>query len=171
MKDNCPPQKVEVRYVEDLPIDNLDSLPDYLLAIREVVKPSTGVIKADMTRVPTRRLFPNGNYDNVVAISANNEGFVVPENQVRAAYVANEGNTNVVHYADASHRPMFLAVGTLLDQLLVQNTGFINLPNGHSYVIGAQYYVGQNGEPVTDSASWYKLFIPISPTKLAINME
>lgn len=165
------PDKVEVRWIGDLPVDNLDTLPDYLLAERDVVEPATGVVKRDLTRIPTARIFPQGNYDNVIAIAPNNTEFEVPENQVRAAYVANEGSAHVTHYASADHKPMFIAVGTLLDQLLVQNCGFINMPNGHSYIVGAQYYVGEDGEPVTDDASGYKLFIPISSTKLAVNMN
>ena len=34
----------------------------------------------------------------------------------------------------------------------------------------SQYYVGENGEPVTDATSGKKLFIPVSNTKLMINM-
>ena len=40
-----------------------------------------------------------------------------------------------------------------------------------SILYHAQYYLGENGEPVTDSTiTGQKLFIPISDTKLAINM-
>ena len=46
----------------------------------------------------------------------------------------------------------------------------LNFPEGHHYIVGAQYWVGENGEAVTDDASGQKLFIPVSNTKLMINM-
>jgi hypothetical protein len=53
----------------------------------------------------------------------------------------------------------------------VQNTGFVNIPEGHQYIVDATYYLGENGEPTTDSTiTGQKLFIPVSNTKLAIIM-
>jgi hypothetical protein len=54
----------------------------------------------------------------------------------------------------------------------VQNTGFVIIPEGHQYTVGLQYYVGENGEPVTDSTiTGQKLFKPQSSTVLAVNMD
>ena len=75
-----------------------------------------------------------------------------------------------VQYADLEGEAQFLMIGTLAGMVLIQNCGVINIPAGHDYVIGQQYYTGADGEPVADSASGQKLFIPISKTQLAINM-
>jgi hypothetical protein len=63
-------------------------------------------------------------------------------------------------------------LGKHADNLMrVQNTGFVNIPEGHQYIVDAQYYLGENGQPVTDSSiTGQKLFIPVSNTKLAVNM-
>lgn len=163
---------VKTEYIANVPIDNLASLPDYILAERDVEDVTTGNIARTFVRVPAEKLFPNGNYANVAAIQTNNTDIDVPENEVRAGYVANEGSANVVRYADAGHNPVFLMLGFSADLLLIQNTGIVNILNGHQYIVGAQYYAAADGsgEPVTDSASGQKLFIPISQTQLAINI-
>lgn len=165
-------QPVKTEYIANVPIDNLADLPDFILAERDVEDPTTGNIARTFVRVPAEKLFPNGNYANVAAIQANNVAITVPDNEVRAGYVANEGSANVVRYADADHAPVFLMLGFSTDLLLVQSTGIVNILNGHPYIVGAQYYasVDGTGEPVTDPASGKKLFVPISQTQLAINL-
>lgn len=163
--------KVETVNIADVAIDTLASLPDYILAERDVTDDSTGNIKRTPVRVPSVALFPNANNDNVIGLAINNTAITVPENQVRAGYISNEVGALVMKYADANNPAVFLMLGEHTDGVMrVQNCGFVNIPEGHSYIVGVQYYVGENGEPVTDSASGQKLFIPVSGTKLAVNM-
>ena len=164
--------KVETVNIADVAIDTLASLPDYILAERDITDDSTGNIKRTPVRVPSAALFPNANNDNVIGLAVNNTAITVPENQVRAGYVENAVGANIMRYAGAGHAATFLMLGLHVDNIMrVQNTGFVNIPAGHSYIVGAQYYVGENGEPVTDaSVTGQKLFIPISSTKLAVNM-
>lgn len=164
--------KVETVNIADVAIDNLASLPDYILAERDVADDSTGAIKRTPVRVPSATLFPNVNNDNVIGLEMNNLALTVPENQVRAGYISNEPGALIMKYADANHPAVFLMLGAHTDNIMrVQNTGFVNIPAGHSYVVGATYYLGGNGEPVTDSTiTGQKLFIPVSNTKLAIVM-
>lgn len=163
---------VKTEYIANVPIDNLATLPDFILAERDVEDVTTGNIARTFVRVPAEKLFPNGNYANVAAIQANNTAITVPDNEVRAGYVANEGAANVVKYADTTHNPVFLMLGFSTDLLLVQSTGIVNILEGHPYIVGAQYYASADGsgEPVTDATSGQKLFIPISQTQLAIDI-
>lgn len=165
-------QPTKTEYIADVPIDSLASLPDFMLAERDVEDVTTGNVARTLVRVPAQKLFPQGNYANIAAIEANNVAIAIPDNEVRAGYVSNEGNANVVKYADASHNPVFLMLGFSTDLLLVQNTGIVNIPEGHNYIVGVQYYNAEDGsgEPVTNNASGQKLFIPISSTQLAINL-
>lgn len=164
-------KKTDTEYIGNVPLDSLASLPDYILAERDVEDLSTGDIARTLVRVPAQKLFPQGNYANIAAIQTNNSAIEVPENEVRAGYVANEGTANVVKYSDATHPPVFLMLGFSTDLLLVQNTGIVNILEGHSYIVGVQYYASlSGGEPVTDPTSGQKLFIPISETQLAINL-
>ena len=158
--------------IADVAIDNLATLPDYFLAERDKMDESTGNTVRTPVRVPSGKIFPNVNNDNVIGIEINNSAITVPENQVRAGYVANEPGANIVRYADANHPAVFLMLGEYMDNVMrIQNTGFVNIPEGHQYLVGATYYGGTNGEPVTDaSITGQKLFIPISNTKLAIIM-
>lgn len=165
---NCN-QSIETQYIGELPIDNLDSMPDYLLGERDVLDAATGNVIRSLVRVPTAKIFPQANMDNVVAIEPNNVAIFIPENQVRAVYVKNAGSSYIMEYADATHKPTLLAINKVADQILCQNSGIVNIPEGHQYIVGEQYYVGDDGEPTTTQTP-YKLFIPISATKLAINI-
>lgn len=165
--------KVETVNIADVAIDTLASLPDYFLAERDVLDDATGNVKRTPVRVPSAKIFPNANNDNVIGLAVNNAAITVPDNQVRAGYIANQPGALVMNYADASHNAVFLMLGLHADNVMrVQNTGFVNIPNGHSYIVGVQYYLGDNGEPVTDSTvTGQKLFIPVSNTVLAVNMD
>lgn len=163
--------KVETVNIADVAIDTLASLPDYILAERDITDDATGNIKRTPVRVPSAALFPNANNDNVIGLAINNSAITVPENQVRAGYIANEPGALVMKYADANHAASFLMLGLHTDNVMrVQNAGFVIIPEGHQYIPGAQYYVGENGEPVTDSTiTGQRLFKPMSSTVLAIN--
>lgn len=163
-------EPIKAKDIRDVHIDNLANLPDYFLAERETVDETRGITKHEVTRVPAARLFPNANFDNIFPLEANNPAIEVPENQVRACYVFSAVSTVMMQYADVTHPAQFLAVGGTADFILCQNCGVVNLPKGHDYIIGMQYYTGENGEPVTDATSNNKLFIPISNTKLLINI-
>lgn len=171
MKPDCA-KNIEIQDISDIPVDNVESVPDYFITERDITDPSDGSVVRAFTRTPGAKILPNGTLDNVVAFEANNTGLTVPTNQVRGVRVVNSGSANTLQYADTSHKPMMIAIGVIADGLvLCQNCGFINIPNGHSYSIGTQYYQGANGEPTTSSSSGYKLFIPVSSTRLAVNMN
>lgn len=167
---NCNP-KVDTVYAGDIPVDNLASLPDYIWAERDVEDKESGNTLRTPVRVPAAKLFPTGNMDNVTALATNNTTLNVPEGQVRAGYIANEPGANIMKYADSNHKAMFLMLGSYTEgTMLIQSTGFVNILEGHNYIVGSDYYVGENGEPVTSPDSGQRLFIPISNTKLLINI-
>ena len=171
MMNDCN-RKIRTINIADVAIDTLPTMVDYFLAERDIMDESTGNTVRTLVRVPRGKIFPNVNNDNVIGIEINNSAITVPDNQVRAGYVANEPGANIVRYADANHPAVFLMLGEYTDNVMrIQNTGFVNIPEGHQYLVGATYYAGANGEPVTDaSITGQKLFIPISDTKLAIIM-
>lgn len=169
---DCNKPKVKTINIADVAIDNLATLPDYFLAERDVEDASTGNIVRTPVRVRSSDIFPSANNDNVIALAINNNGITVPENQVRAGYIKNEVGAPTMQYAGTNHEAVFLMLGNHADNLMrVQNTGFVNIPEGHRYILDSVYYLGENGEPVTDSTiTGQKLFIPVSETKLAIIM-
>lgn len=164
---NCK-KSIETMYIGDVAIDTLDSVPDYILAERDVVDPNTNKTTRSMVRVPGQKLFGSGNLDNVTTIEPNNT-ISVPENQVLAGKIVNNGSYNTVELVNTSDEVDFLIVGKLGEQLLIQNTGFVYFPNGHQYIVGQTYYSGANGVPTTATGG-KKLFKPISTTKLAIKL-
>lgn len=160
---------ITTTYIGQVPIDTLDAVPDYVLTERDVIDPNTGKTIRSLVRTPGPKLFAGGNFDNVITLEANN-AIEVPENQVLAGRIVNNGSYNTVELTTTSTQPDFIILGKLGGQVLIQSTGFVYMPNGHQYVVGAQYYSGENGMPTTDSASGYKLFKPISSTKLVLTL-
>lgn len=165
--------KVKTVNIADVAIDTLASLPDYFLAERDITDDATGNVVRTPVRVPSATIFPNANNDNVIGLAINNNAITVPENQVRAGYVQNMPGANVMQYADATHKAVFVMLGLHTDNIMrIQNAGFVIIPEGHSYIPGSTYYVGENGEPVTDSTiSGQKLFTPLSSTVLALHID
>jgi len=164
--------KIKTVNIADVAIDTLASLPDYFLAERDITDDATGNVVRTPVRVPSATIFPNANNDNVIGLAINNNAIVVPANQVRAGYVQNMPGANVMQYADAEHKAVFVMLGLHTDNIMrIQNAGFVIIPEGHSYIPGSTYYVGENGEPVTDSTiSGQKLFTPLSSTVLALHI-
>lgn len=164
--------KVKTVNIADVAIDTLASLPDYFLAERDIADDATGNIVRTPVRVPSATLFPNANNDNVIGLAVNNIAIVVPENQVRAGYIQNMPGANVMQYAGPSNKARFLMLGLHTDNIMrVQSTGFVIIPEGHQYIPGTQYYLGENGEPVTDATiTGQKLFTPESSTVLNVKI-
>lgn len=164
--------KVKTVNIADIAIDTLASLPDYFLAERDILDEASGNVKRTPVRVPSATIFPNANNDNVIGLAVNNTAITVPENQVRAGYIQNMPGANVMQYAGPSNKARFLMLGLHTDNIMrVQSTGFVIIPEGHQYIPGTQYYLGENGEPVTDSTiTGQKLFTPESSTVLNVKI-
>lgn len=172
MTCECNKKPYTVEHILDTDIDDLATIPDFFIGVRAIEDPSTGATIATPVRVPGARVMPTGNLANVTALVTNNDSLVVPENQVRAGYIDIQPGGNVMRLTDATHPAMFLMIKNYTNgKMLIQTTGFLNIPAGHSYISGTQYYVGENGEPVTDSTSGQKLFIPLDDYTLNINGE
>ena len=165
-------RKVKTVKLADTAIDTRVELPDYIFAEIDVEDPATGNVISKFVREPAAKLFPNVNNDNVSPLEINNSAISVPENQVRAGYVSNEPGANVVKYADKNHAPVFLMLGLHSENIMrIQTTGVVNIPEGHRYLVGQQYWSNENGEPVTDSTiTGHPLFIPISSTQLVVTL-
>lgn len=161
----------EIVGADELDIDDLASTPDYFLGIREVTDPTDGNTILSPVRVPGSRVIPTGSLQNVVAIETNNTSLEVPEGQVLAGYIDVQPGGNVVRLADSNHSAEFLMLGKYADsKMLIQTTGFLSVPGGHEYVVGTDYYLGDDGQPVTDSTvTGQKLFRPLSDTVLSVN--
>lgn len=170
---NCDKRPYTITSINDLDIDDLASVPDYFLGVRTLENPETGSVISTPVRVPGARVMPTGNLANVVAMTTNNEALTIPENQVRAGYMDVQPGGNIMKLADATHPAMFLMVKNYTNgKMLIQSTGFLNIPGGHNYLVGTQYYLGENGEPVTDSSiTGEKLFMPLDNYILNVNGE
>lgn len=170
---NCNNKQFEVQSIHDVDIDDLATIPDYFIGAREVADPATGTSFITPVRIPGARVMPTGNLANIVALNTNNTALTVPENQVRAGYIDVQPGGNVMRLAGTDHQAMFLMVGDYAEgKMLIQSTGFLTIPAGHAYIPATQYYLGADGEPVTDSTTTgQKLFIPLDDVTLMVNGE
>lgn len=160
-----------IESIHDVDIDDLATIPDYFIGTRVVKNPSTGVPKETPVKIPGARVMPTGNLANVTALVTNNDSLTIPENQVRAGYIDVQPGGNVMRLSNANAPAMFLMIGGYTQgKMLVQSTGFLTISGGHQYLVGEQYYLGEDGEPVTDSTvTGQKLFMPLSDMILMVN--
>lgn len=171
--NNCehPCSTMEVQELAELPIDNLASLPDFFLTERNVLDETTGKTYHSITRTPANRLFPNGTMANAFTLDGNNPNIQPTVGQPIPVYIQNEGTSNVVYPANSTHPAQFFVTGMIGDLLLCQNTGVIYTLEGNEYIVGAQYYLASDGGVTTSNTqTGQKLFIPLSQTKLLINL-
>lgn len=162
-----------ITHISEVDIDNIATIPDYFIGIRAIEDPSDGNTVLTPVRVPGERVMPTGNLANVTALPKNNSALVIPEHQVRAGYIDVQPGGNIMNLADENHAAQFMMIGDYSNgTMLIQTTGFLYIPNGHQYLVGTQYYLGEDGEPVTDSTvTGQKLFRPLSDSILNINGE
>lgn len=164
-------KKLTITNAGELDIDDLATTVDYFLGVRSITKISDWTTDYALVRIPSSKVMPNGNLDNVIAIETNNPALTVPEGQVRAGYTDTQPGGNVVRYADTAHMAQFIMLGKYVDgKMLIQNAGFVRIPAGHQYKVGLQYYTTENGEPTTDSSSGQKLFVPLDDYTLGLNL-
>ena len=168
--NNCN-KPYTITHVADLDIDDLATIPDYFLGIRAVEDVLTGNTVYTPVRIPGARVMPTGNLANVTALDANNTSLIIPEGQVMGGYMDAQPGGNIMKPSDTGHNAMFLMIGNYTNgKVLIQSTGFLNIPQGHSYIALTQYYAGENGFPTTDSTvTGQKLFIPLDDYTLMIN--
>lgn len=172
MKDyNCNSKNFTITHIAELDIDDLATTPDYFLGVRAVESPTDGNTIYTPVRVPGARVMPTGNLANVIAMTSNNTTLEIPERQVLAGYYDAQPGGNVMKLAGSTHAAMFLMIGNYANgKILIQTTGFLTFPQGHQYIPLQQYYLGEDGQPVTDSSiTGQKLFIPLDDYTLNIN--
>lgn len=159
-----------ITHIADLDVDDLATTPDYFLGIRAVESPTDGNTIYTPVRVPGARVMPTGNLANVIALDTNNTSLDIPEKQVLAGYYDYQPGGAIMSLADSTHSAQFLMLGEYTDgKMLVQTNGFLTFPNGHQYIPGQQYYLGDNGQPVTSGEQ--KLFFALTDRVLNINGE
>lgn len=165
-------KQIGVADVSMLPIDNLESLPDYLLCIREILpKDEAGSVEYVFTRIPAERLFPSAANANLFTLDTNNPSLTVEEAQPLPAYVSNEGNQLVVMPANKNHKAQFVVIAVEDGVALCQANGVFNTLGGNRYNSGSTYYLASEGGVTTDpSQTGQKLFTCLGKTKLLINL-
>ena len=157
--------------IHDVDVDDLATPVDFFIGTRVIKDPSTDNTVETPVKIPGARVMPTGNLANVTAMTTNNTSLEIPENQVLAGYYDAQPGGNIMKLADEHHPAQFLMIGNYTNgKMLIQTTGFLNIEKGHNYIPLTQYYLGENGQPVTDSSvTGQKLFIPLDDFVLNIN--
>lgn len=169
---NCNCKKpYTIESIHDVDIDDLATVPDYFIGTRVVKDPATDADIETPVKIPGAKVMPTGNLANVVALDTNNAALEVPEGQVLAGYYDVQPGGDIMRLADVAHPAEFLMISNYTNgKMLVQATGFLTINAGHQYIRGQQYYLGENGQPVTDSTiTGQKLFKPLTDTLVNIN--
>lgn len=157
----------------DLPVDTFESAPDYFMTIR-TKQDKHGAVKYQAMLTPGTSVVPMQNMANIRPLLTNNPSLTVEAGQVLPAYVENNGTTNVIHAADETHPAQFLVLSVTDNGMaMCQNCGWVEMPVGHKYIIGSNYYRAANeGEVTTDpSQTGQYLFTPVGRFTLALEIK
>lgn len=157
----------------DLPIDTFESAPDYFLTVR-TKQDKNGAVKHQLMYTPGASVVPMQNMANVRPLPANNPALTVASGQVLPAYIENTGTTNIIRAADEMHPAQFLVLSvTDNNTAMCQNCGWVEMPVGHKYIIGTNYYrSNKEGEVTTDpSQTGQYLFTPVGRFTLALEIK
>lgn len=169
--NNCE-KPYTITSINDIDIDDLATIPDYFIGVRTIEDTESGDVINTPVRIPGARVMPTGNLANVTAIATNNDTLVVPEKQVRGGYIDPQPTGNIMKPAGTVHDAQFLMIKSYTNnKMLIQSTGYLVFPQGHDYIVSEQYYLGEDGEPITDnSVTGQKLFIPLDEYTLMVNL-
>lgn len=143
---------------EDVPVWGKNVLPDegYLLMAAKLVDQQCGRALPFLYHLPINMVTPGGTFQTNT-YSANGNGFTSEwaANQVRAGYTYNN-TPNDIRFADIVEK---LAQYLILKKddgisgnYIIQGNGFYTFTGGHEYIPGYAYYLGDNGQPTTETA-------------------
>lgn len=158
--------------VKDLPIDQFEKAPSYFMTIR-TKESSDGTVKYQPMLTPGEAVVPLQNMANRRILPANNPSLSVEAGQVLPAYVENNGSSTVIHAADETHPAQFLVLQINDGNAVCQNCGWVDMPVGHKYNIGVNYYrSNKEGELTTDPGQTGQyLFTPVGRFTLALEIK
>lgn len=167
----CENKPYTIESIHDVDIDDLATIPDYFIGARELEDPSTGASIITPVRIPGAKVMPTGNLANVIALESNNSSLEIPEGQILGGYYDVQPGGSVMRLADSTHAAQFMMIKNYTDgKILTQVVGFLDMQKGHQYIPRQQYYLGDNGQPVTDSTvTGQKLFFVLDDHILNIN--
>lgn len=159
--------------VKDFPVDQFETAPDYFMTIRTKQDKTDGSVVYQPMLTPGAAVVPLQNMANRRVLPTNNTSLTVEPGQVLPAYVENNGSATVIHAADEAHPAQFLVLQITDGNAVCQNTGWVDMPVGHKYVIGANYYrSNKEGELTTDpSQTGQYLFTPVGRFTLALEIK
>lgn len=163
-KTNC--REIGIQDVSEIEVDLTPNMPDFLFGINTVLNEATGNVMSKPVRVPGNKVIPRAVGE--FPLETNNDDLSVPDQQVIACYILNTGRQNQIVPATNTHEAIFLVSEIDGAVAKCQNTGVLNMPAGHDYNIGMQYYF-TDGQ-ISTQPGGQKLFVPISEYQLLINM-
>lgn len=163
----------EVVDARDMEIDQFESAPDYFFTIR-VKKDKDGHPYYQPMLTPGATVIPYQNMANRRSLPSNNAGLKVEPGQVVPAYMENNGSGFIIRAADANHPAQFIVLSVDEEGAAIcQNAGWVDMPVGHQYIVGANYYRSKNeGEVTTDpDETGQYLFTPVGRFTLALEIK
>lgn len=160
----APCTNIEVKEVQELPIDRFGKIPDYFYTVKTSIDKTDGTVKQSTMLTPGAAIFPDGNLAHVYPLETNNPNLTVEPGQVLPAYIENTGITNTIYAADANHPAQFLITKIEAGRAYCQADSWVRIPEGHKYIVGLNYYRSETeGEVTTDaSQTGQLLFTPMS---------
>ena len=178
MKEKFPIRNIPAN---ELPVYEKASLPDeaYLMMLAKTYVEAYGCNILAGYRLPISRLTPGGTFQpNTYSLAGNGYNQEIPVNKVVPAYVYSTSPNDIrtASANDSTTLAQFLIIGkdsNVSGNYLVQSNGMYTFTNGHSYIIGKDYYLGTDGFPTTErpDTNAQKLFSVLDASTIMIDLE
>lgn len=182
--DSCNDYPVHAIPGEEIPRWEKTVLPaeGYLLMAAVQKDQQCGRNLPYLYHLPLGMITPGGTFQsNTYSLNGNGSTVVVPEGQIRAGYVYNNSPYDV-RLATLDQNSALMAQFIILSRdedasgnYLVQSDSMYTFKSGHNYIPGYTYYLGQDGQPTTDSSfvngRRQKLFSVIDRMTIVINIQ
>lgn len=175
--DDYPVSNIDA---QDVPVWGSSKLPDdgYLLMAAIQKDQQCGRNLPFLYHLPINKITPGSTFQpNTYSAEGNGYQGEWAANQVRAGYVYNNTPNDLRLASIGVQNAQFLILkkdDTVVGNYLIQGSGFYTFTGGHSYVPGYAYYLGNDGQPTTDSSfvdgSRQHLFEVIDTSTILINI-
>lgn len=153
--DDYPVNNIDA---ENVPVWGLNTLPDdgYLLMAANQRDQHCGRILPFLYHLPIGMVTPGGTFQtNTYSAKGNGLTSEWAPNQIRAGFTYNNTPNDMRFATIGESNAQYIILSkdeTVAGNYIIQGSGFYSFPGGHGYVPGYTYYLGENGEPTTDSS-------------------
>lgn len=167
--------------LDQIPVFGEARIPSdaYLIMMAETYVEAYGCKIPAAYLLPINRLTPGATLQsNTYSLAGNGFNQEIPSDKVVPAYVYSTApnDIRIANSSDKTTLAQFLILAKDTDvtgNYIVQSSGSYTFTNGHSYIVGKDYYLGADGFPTTErpDTNAQKLFSVLDSMTIMIDLQ